>query len=49
MPIRLLILALAASMFAFRADTTTPPSAPSLKMLSMSAAPDAATQQALDA
>ena len=49
MPIRLLILALAASMFAFRADTATPPPAPSLKMLSMSAAPDAATQQALDA
>ena len=48
MPIRLLILALAASMFAFRADTATPPPAPSLKMLSMSAAPDAATQQALD-
>ncbi len=49
MPFRLLILALAASMFAFRADTTTPPPAPSQKMLSMSAAPDAATQQALDA
>lgn len=46
---RLLILALTASMFAFRADTPTPPPAPSLKMLSMSAAPDAASQQALDA
>lgn len=45
---RLLILALAASMFAFRADTAAPPPAPSLKMLSMSATPDAATQQALE-
>lgn len=49
MPVRTLILAIAACLLAAGADAPTPPPAPSTKMLAMSAAPDAATQQALDA
>jgi len=49
MQVRLLILALAACLLAFRADTAAPPPAPSTKTLSMSTAPDAAAQEALEA
>jgi|GEM_PF-1688188 len=45
---RLMIAVLSVSLLSFESDQAKPPPSPSLKMLAMSSAPDAATQKILD-